>query len=55
MALQLNSFDIDLAKRIAAYHQNVLKENRYIDVRGNVNNTIRGGSIKSDLFYQTVM
>jgi len=48
MALQLNSFNIDLAKRIAAYQQNVLKENKYIDVRGDVNNTIRGGNIKSD-------
>ena len=48
MALQLNRFNIDLAKRIAAYQQNVLKENKYIDVRGDVNNTIRGGSIKSD-------
>jgi hypothetical protein len=45
--MNVNKFNIDLSQRIKAYHENILKENKYVDVVGNVNNLVQGGARKS--------
>jgi hypothetical protein len=48
--MDINKFNVDLSTRIKAYTDNMLKENKFTDVVGNVNRSTRGGELKTSKF-----